>query len=95
MSSSSCLIFTFLAAPRAVKLTQIGNKFYLALVCFGALFLSLFHMIQHSYYDNSNFLYICHSLNDEPGQNAWLVMRNSHTKEIVALAQLYNGIHHC
>ena len=83
---------TVIAALLLAPVSQIGNKFYLALVCFGALFLSLFHMIQHSYYDNSN---LCHSLNDEPGQNAWLVMRNSHTKEIVALAQLYDGIHHC
>ena len=49
MSSSSYLLFAFLAAPRAVELTLIGDKFCLALAPFGVLFLSLFHIIQHSY----------------------------------------------
>ena len=73
-SSSNYLLFAFIAAPRAVELTLIGNKFCLDLLllllepCF-----SLVSCDSQFIHGNSDFLYIisCHSLSDKLGQNAW------------------------
>ena len=80
-SSSSYLLFAFIAAPHALELTLIGNKFCLALACFGSLFLSLFYMIQHSYMTIvTSFTYDIITLSTmNLGRMLGFAMRNFHT----------------